>query len=178
MQFYIWIISILILLLSLYMMIVPVTLCFLTKNKEHNKQVLEDNRQTRPGFDEIYMNLAKLLSLRSTCLRSKVGCVIVSEDNQRVLAVGYNGSYKSGPNKCDSDEPGNCGCLHAEENAIIKLNTCENIRKILYTTFMPCVMCAKRIVNADIKEVVYLNDYRKLDGISILTKSNVKVRKL
>jgi dCMP deaminase len=124
------------------------------------------------------MNLALMLASRSTCSRLHVGCVVVSEDNQRVLAIGYNGSWKGGPNGCDSGEPGNCGCLHAEDNALIKLNYNEPANKKLYTTIMPCAYCAKRIVNAGVKEVIYLHEYRKKEGIEILAEAGVKVRQI
>lgn len=130
----------------------------------------------RPTFDFIYMNLAFLLSERSTCSRKKVGCVIVSDDNQRVLSIGYNGSWRGGPNQCDSTEPGNCGCLHAEDNAIVKLDYNDRLRKVLYTTMSPCSACAKRIINAGIGEVVYLEEYRTKHGIQILFEANVLTR--
>lgn len=123
---------------------------------------------TRPSFDEVYMCLASCLAKRSTCSRTKVGCVIVSVDRQRVLAVGYNGNWRGGPNACDSAEVGNCGCLHAEDNACIKLDFNDPTQKIIYTTVSPCVACAKRIVNAGITEVVYLEEYRRKEGLDIL----------
>jgi len=92
-----------------------------------------------------------------------------------VLAIGYNGNYKGGPNKCDSSEPGNCGCLHAEENAIIKLDYNDHARKRLYTTTSPCKMCAKRIINAGIKHVVYSKLYRDREGVDLLMKNSVDV---
>lgn len=131
----------------------------------------------RPSFDDIYMGLAIELSRRSTCSRLHVGCVITSTDNQRVLAIGYNGSWKGGPNCCDTTEPGNCGCLHAEENSLIKMNYNDPAAKRLYTTTMPCVYCAKRVVNAGIEEVVYLNEYRKKEGVELLLKAGVRVLK-
>lgn len=67
--------------------------------------------EERLAFDEIYMDLACSLAKRSTCVRLHVGCVVTSKDNQRVLAIGYNGSWRGGPNGCDSTEPGNCGCF-------------------------------------------------------------------
>lgn len=133
---------------------------------------------SRPSFDVVYMNLALMLALRSTCSRLHVGCVVVSGDNQRVLAIGYNGSYRGGPNGCDSTEPGNCGCLHAEDNSLIKMNYNDPAEKKLYTTTMPCAYCAKRIVNAGIGEVIYLHAYRKTEGIEILSAAGVKVRQI
>ena len=134
--------------------------------------------RTRPSFDSIYMNLALMLSERSTCDRLHVGCVIVSEDNSRVLSIGYNGSYRGGDNKCDSTEPGNCGCIHAEDNAFIKMNFNDPEKRKLYTTIAPCILCAKRIINADISEVIYLYAYRKTEGVDLLQKAKVKVSQM
>lgn len=104
--------------------------------------------------------------------------MITSADGQRVLAIGYNGNWMGGPNACDSSEPGLCGCLHSEENALIKLDYNDSSRKILYTTTAPCVMCAKRIINAKITAVRYLNAYRKTEGVELLQKAGIEVWKL
>lgn len=129
-------------------------------------------------FDPVWMRLALDLSRFSTCRRANVGCVVVTEDAQQVLAIGYNGSYKGGPNDCDRDTPGDCGCLHAEDNASIKLDYNNPIRKIIYTTNAPCAYCAKRIVNAGISEVIYLREYRKTEGLEILAKAQIPVTKM
>jgi deoxycytidylate deaminase len=70
---------------------------------------MEDTK--RPTFEKIFMDLAIQLSSRSTCGRAQVGCVITSDSYSQVYGIGYNGNYKGGPNQCDSDEPGNCGCF-------------------------------------------------------------------
>ena len=124
------------------------------------------------------MNLALMLAKRSTCLRAHVGAVIVSEDNQRVLSIGYNGNYRGGPNCCDTSEPGLCGCLHSEDNACVKLNYNDPAGRKLYTTTSCCLACAKRIINAGIKEVIYLNEYRKTEGLEILKQAGIIVRRL
>ena len=80
-----------------------------------------------PGkFDATWMDLADSLSRHSTCKRLNVGCAIVSCDDQRVLAIGYNGSWKGGPNACDSDEPGNCGCFPPN----VKVQMSDGIKRI------------------------------------------------
>lgn len=134
--------------------------------------------EERLGFDEIYMDLACSLAKRSTCSRLHVGCVVVSDDNQRVLAIGYNGSWRGGPNRCDSIEPGLCGCIHAEQNALIKLNYNEPCFKRLYTTVSPCSTCAKFIVNAGINEVVFLEKYRTTKGLEILEEAGILYHQL
>jgi len=135
----------------------------------------EECIETRPSWEKIYLSFAHMLRKRSTCLRAQVGCVITSWDHNKVLAIGYNGNYRGGPNVCDSSEPGKCGCLHAEENAIIKLDYNDHARKILYSTTAPCLMCAKRIINAGIELVVYKNQYRNIDGLELLNKNSVTV---
>lgn len=115
----------------------------------------------RPSFKTIYMNLAKYLAQRSTCQRLQVGAVITSTDFRKVLAVGYNGNAIGFSNTCDRDTPGNCGCLHSEENAIINCDAPRNMEKFVFTTHIPCPMCAKRIINlGNVKKVFFEKDYR------------------
>lgn len=123
------------------------------------------------------MRFAQLLARRSTCRRAQVGCVVVTEDNCRVLAVGYNGGAKGVFNDCLSDEPGKCGHLHSEINALIKLDHNDPAKKKLYTTTMPCLNCAVAIVNAGIHEVIYLTEYRLTEGVEILGRAGISVRK-
>lgn len=133
---------------------------------------------TRPSWDEIYIGFALALSERSTCQRLQVGCVVVSGDNQRVLAIGYNGSWRGGPNKCDTAEPGACGCIHAETNAMVKFDPREGAGAILYTTDSPCQHCAKLIVNAGITDVRYDRLYRKPEQTEeIFRRAKVSLRK-
>jgi dCMP deaminase len=123
----------------------------------------------RPSFDEIYLNFAQQLSQRSTCSRLQVGCVIVSIDYTQVYAIGYNGNAHGLTNQCDSNEVGNCGCLHAEQNACIHCTTDRHIPKIVYCTHNPCIMCAKSIINlGGVKEVIYKNKYRNTNSLDIL----------
>ena len=123
------------------------------------------------------MDFALALSRRSTCDRAQVGAIVVSEDNHRILAMGYNGSYKGGPNRCDTTVPGACGCLHAEDNCLLKMNFNESCKKKMYLTDSPCVPCAKRIINAGIDEVIYLREYRIREGLNLVS-DQIYVRKL
>ena len=75
---------------------------------------------TRPPWPKIWMQCAYAISQRSFDEKYKVGVVIVSFDNTQVLSLGYNGSYKGGPNVRDSLETGKGGLIHAETNALIK----------------------------------------------------------
>jgi dCMP deaminase len=129
---------------------------------------------SRPSFENVYMQLALLLSRRSTCARLSVGCVIASMDFRKVLAVGYNGNASGLPNCCDSEEPGKCGCLHAEDNAVINCDAPRSIEKIVFCTHLPCKMCAKRLVNlGNVETVWYLNDYRIRDGIDVFNQAGI-----
>jgi dCMP deaminase len=134
----------------------------------------EEEKMDRITFEEIYMQLAYNLSKRSTCKRLKVGAVVVSTDYSRVYGIGYNGNAKDMPNTCDSDEPGNCGCLHAEDNALLKTNGGSEVEKIIFVTHAPCVYCAKRIINkGGVKKIYYAQKYRSDNGLNILQQSGI-----
>lgn len=122
----------------------------------------------RPSWDDIWMQMALALSRRSTCSRLSVGCVVVSSDNTRMLSLGYNGGPKGISNECLSKEPGACGHLHAEINALIKMDYNMSGTKVMYVTTQPCYNCAVAIVNGGISEVVYLNPYRDESGLKLL----------
>jgi dCMP deaminase len=131
---------------------------------------------TRPSFQTIYLRLARELSERSTCKRLKVGTVITSTDFRKVLAVGYNGNATGLPNRCDRDEAGNCGCLHSEENAVINCDSPRIVEKVVFVTHLPCMACAKRLINlGNVKQVYYLNDYRIRDSIDVLRSVGIEV---
>lgn len=132
----------------------------------------------RPGWPETWMKIAWNVSERSYDPRLRVGAIIVSDDNTRLLSLGYNGNYRGGPNIVDSDEPGQSGLIHAETNALIKCDYNFNRKKIMYLTHSPCIACAKLIVNADISSVVYDEEYRDVTGLQILRNSGVEVNRL
>lgn len=136
----------------------------------------------RPSFHDIFLKLAWLMSQRSTCRRLQVGAVITSVDHRRVYAVGYNGNASGLPNDCDrhgEEGIGNCGCLHAEENAVINCDVSRSLEKVVYCTHLPCAMCAKRIINlGGVKMVYYSTDYRIRDSIKILGAAGIVVAQL
>jgi len=131
----------------------------------------------RPSWDEIWMTFAKNISRRSYDPRYQVGAVVVTDDNTQVLSVGYNGNYAGGPNETESDMPGESGMIHAEINALLKLDYNNPKHKVMYVTLSPCRMCAKSMINAGIREVVYAEEYRDTSGLQVLEKSSVIVRK-
>jgi dCMP deaminase len=130
---------------------------------------------SRPSWPETWMSIAHEISKRSYDPQLKVGAIIVSEDNTRMLAVGYNGNYKGGPNERESDDPGQGGLIHAEVNALVKCDFNFSKKKHMYLTHSPCRNCAKLIVNAEISHVVYDNPYRDCSGIEILKSSGIDV---
>lgn len=130
----------------------------------------------RPSFDDIYMHMALMMAHRSTCRRSQVGCIITTMDNQRVVSVGYNGGPKGLWNDCLSDEPGKCGHLHAEINALIKASYGDGSEKKAYVTTSPCLACATALINGGIQEVIYFSRYRDDSGLKLLEEAGLKVR--
>lgn len=118
----------------------------------------------RPSWDTYFMQIAKLVSSRSTCDRKHVGAVIVKD--KRIVSTGYNGSPAGLPH-CDDvghvlkDIDGRKSCvatLHAESNAIDDAGRRAK-GATLYTTVIPCFDCAKRIINAGISKVIYEEYY-------------------
>jgi dCMP deaminase len=118
------------------------------------------------------MRMAEELAKRSTCARSRVGTVITNADLTQVLGIGYNGNARGLPNSCDSPEPGRCGCLHSEANALIKAGAATP-GKAMFVTTSPCVMCAKMIVNSNVAHVFFRAPYRDNSGIEVLFQGGV-----
>ena len=139
---------------------------------------MESSVQTRPSWNSIWMDFAYTISQRSYDPNFKVGCCIVTEDNCQVLAVGYNGNHKGGPNKRESDEPGHSGFIHAEINALIKLDYNNPKSKKLYLTLSPCSACAKAIINGGIDKVFYREQYRCTAGIELLRECGIVVEQI
>jgi len=127
----------------------------------------------------VWSSFASTISQRSTDPKIKVGCVIVPFDNTGVLSLGYNGDHKGGSNERESNDTGFSGFIHAEINALIKMDFNNPKDKKMYLTHSPCKMCAKAIINANIKEVNYIEEYKSdTTGIDLLVKHGVKVNKI
>jgi len=119
---------------------------------------------TRPNRDLTFAMIAKVISLRGTCLRAKVGAVIVKD--KRIVSVGYNGALPEMPHcysdTCTPDEP--ClNTIHAEANAIYYAakSGISIDGAIIYCTHSPCKKCSEAIIQAGIKEVIYIKKYRE-----------------
>jgi dCMP deaminase len=124
------------------------------------------------------MDFARSISRRSYDPRHQVGTVIVTSDNTQVLSVGYNGNYSGGPNKVESEIPGQSGMIHSEINALLKMDYNNPKDKVLYVTMSPCRMCAKAIVNTGIKHVIYDVEYRDRSGLDVLESAGVSFSKI
>lgn len=148
-------------------------------------------KQVRPEWDPYFMGIAKVVALRSNCIKRKVAAVIVRD--QRIISTGYNGTPRGVKNcseggcpRCNNiDASGKgleeCLCSHAEENAIVQsaYHGVAIKESVLYTTFSPCLMCTKMIINAGIKEVVYNMDYSLTEtAFRLLQEAGILVRKL
>ena len=129
----------------------------------------------RISWDSVWSGFSSLVSQRSADPKYKVGAVIVTSDNTQVLSVGYNGDQKNGPNSRNSLQCGDSGFIHAEINALIKCDFSHHKEKKMYLTLSPCMMCAKAIINADIKEVVYISKYND-EGLELLAAHGVNTR--
>ncbi len=142
----------------------------------------------RPNWDEYFMQIAVLVSSRSTCIRRKVGAVLVKE--KRILATGYNGApsglkhcFETGCLREELGVPSGekhelCRGLHAEQNAIIQsaYHGVSIKGSILYITCHPCSVCSKMIINSGIKEVVIKEDYPDKIASQLLEEAGIKLR--
>ena len=128
----------------------------------------------RITLEEVYMRMAEELAKRSTCARNQVGSVIATPDLTQVLGIGYNGNARGLPNRCDATTPGACGCLHSEQNALIKAGA-QLPGKVMFVSASPCVMCAKMAINANVARVYYREAYRDPAGLDVLRQGGVEV---
>ncbi len=131
----------------------------------------------RPTWDQIWMDFSYSIARRSVDPRHQVGAIVVTDDNTQVLAVGYNGNYTGGPNEVESLSPGESGMIHAEINALLKMDYNNPKEKIMYVTLSPCRMCAKAMINSGISRVVYSETYRDDSSLQILKNAGIEVVK-
>jgi dCMP deaminase len=148
------------------------------------------SRFMRPSWDEYFMNIAKVVAMRGNCMKRKVAAIIVKD--KRVVSTGYNGTPRGARNcneggcpRCNNmAESGTaldeCLCCHGEENAITQAAYHGTSLKgsTLYTTFAPCLLCTKMIINSGIAEVVYNQDYPLNErALALLKECGVALRK-
>ncbi|MDD6854615.1 MAG: dCMP deaminase family protein [Prevotella sp.] len=135
------------------------------KHREH-KQLLLDYR---------YLRMARIWAENSYCVRRKVGALVVKD--KMIISDGYNGTPSGFENVCeDENNVTKPYVLHAEANAITKLARSGNNSdgSTLYVTASPCIECAKLIIQAGIKRVVYGEKYRLSDGIDLLKRAKIE----
>ena len=131
------------------------------------------------AFDKRYLRMARIWAENSYCQRRQVGALIVK--NNAIISDGYNGTPSGFPNLCeDGNNVTFPYVLHAEANAISKLARSNNNSEgaTLYVTASPCLECAKLIIQAGIKRVVYGEPYRIEDGLELLKKAGISVELL
>lgn len=135
--------------------------------KMEDKQLLLDKR---------YIRMAQIWAENSYCNRRKVGALIVKD--KMIISDGYNGTPAGFENICE-DENGLTKpyVLHAEANAITKIARSNNCSQgaTMYVTTSPCIECAKLIIQAGIKRVIYSEKYRLEDGLDLLRRANIEV---
>ena len=127
-------------------------------------------------LDKRYLRMARIWAENSYCQRRQVGALIVKDKS--IISDGYNGTPSGFENRCEDEENVTKPyVLHAEANAITKVAKSSNSSEgaTLYVTASPCIECAKLIIQAGIRRVVYSEQYRYADGIELLKKANVEV---
>jgi dCMP deaminase len=147
-------------------------------------------KKQRPSWDEYFLDIARAIAMRSNCVKRKVAALIIKD--KRIISTGYNGTPRGVKNCSDGGCPrcnnlaeggtklDECLCSHAEENAITQAAYHGVAIKgsTIYTTFSPCLMCTKMIINSGIAEVVYQTEY-PLNEVSenLLKEAGVSIRK-
>ena len=137
---------------------------------------METSEEKQLLLDKRYIRMAQIWAENSYCTRRKVGALIVKD--KMIISDGYNGTPAGFENVCE-DENGLTKpyVLHAEANAITKIACSNNSSKgaTMYVTTSPCIECAKLIIQAGIKRVIYSEKYRLEDGLDLLRKANIEV---
>jgi dCMP deaminase len=153
------------------------------------KSITKKPKSKRPSWDEYFLEMAQLVSKRSTCLRRQVGAVAVRD--KRILATGYNGA-PSGLAHCvdigcirqklsipSGQRQELCRGLHAEQNVIIQavIHKVDLKDSTLYVTNQPCVTCTKMLISAGVKEIVILDGYPDELARQMLKEAGIKIRR-
>lgn len=145
--------------------------------------------EARPSYDEYFMEMAHVVAKRSTCLRRKVGAILVKK--KHILSTGYNGAPKglkhcseTGCLRENMNIPSGerhelCRGLHAEQNAIIQAAVFGVSIKdsVLYCTNTPCVVCVKMLINAGVTEIIYAGEYPDKLAKLMMEESTLKIKR-
>lgn len=141
----------------------------------------------RPSWDEYFMKIVEIVKERSTCLRRKVGALIVKD--KKILTTGYNGAPKGCKHCIDigclreqlnipsGERHELCRAMHAEQNAIVQAaySGTSVAGGTLYVTTQPCSLCAKMAINAGIKRIVYRGEYPDKLSLELLKEAGVEI---
>ena len=145
----------------------------------------------RPDWDTYFMDIAHVVSTRGNCVRRRVAAVVVKD--RRIISTGYNGTPRGVKNcndggcpRCAGNAPsgsalGDCLCSHAEENSITQAayHGISTNGAVIYVTLSPCLTCAKMIINAGIREVVYDEEYALNEQTrALLAEAGVECRRI
>lgn len=133
-------------------------------------------RQKQYRLDLRYLRMAQIWSENSYCQRRQVGALVVKD--KMIISDGYNGTPSGFENVCEEDGVTKPYVLHAEANAITKIARSGNNSdgSTLYVTDSPCIECAKLIIQAGIKRVIYCREYRLTDGVDLLRRAGIEVK--
>lgn len=141
----------------------------------------------RPSWDSYFIDITRVVSERSTCLRRKVGAIIVRD--KRIVATGYNGAPAGLPHCAETgclrekmqipsgERQELCRGLHAEQNAIIQaaVHGVSIEGGTLYATTQPCILCSKMLINSGIKRIVFAGPYPDELAMSLLNEAGVEL---
>ena len=127
----------------------------------------------RPSWTEYFKDIVLCTANRSSCNRLHVGCILVKDN--RIISQGYNGFLSGHPHTSIVENDHEISTIHAEQNAIIDCAkrgvNCNN--SIAYITHFPCIHCTKMLVQAGVKEIYYINDYK--NNIELVQKLNITI---
>ena len=162
----------------------------MSAGSERSRTMKASETGERPSWDEYFISIANNVKNRSTCLRRRVGAIVVKD--KRILSTGYNGP-PSGFKHCsevgcvraEEDIPSGerhelCRGIHAEQNAIVQAAAFGvSIRdSTLYCTHFPCALCAKMVINAGIRRVVVARDYPDALSKGLLREAKIEIETL
>jgi len=154
-----------------------------------NSNISDHCKDDRPTWDQYYMGVAKLISSRTTCLRRAVGCVLTLDN--RILSTGYNGT-PVGVTHCEKkgcirellnvpsgERHEMCRGLHGEQNALLQcaLHGISTKDSVLYSTTFPCSVCAKLLINAKVKKIIFLQEYKDDLSKELLYEAGIEIIK-
>lgn len=161
--------------------------------RDQVRQVLQAlaANSSRPDWDEYFMDIARMVALRSNCIKRKVAAVIIKD--KRIISTGYNGTPRGIKNcneggcpRCNhfgpsGDKLEDCLCSHAEENAIVQAayHGVSIKGSTIYSTYSPCLTCTKMIINSGIREVIY-NEAYSIEEVPkrLLKEAGITVRQI